>query len=402
MKTLLLSAEVATGLAAAVLDAGTKTAILFLVAALIVATLRRASAATRHLVWTAAIICALLMPALSLLLPHWRVLPGWMEPPSPIREAAPLTTRSLLRLEPAPRERQAGLREQPSSSFETPFFPSAPRSDDPVAITSSGKRRPQIAFSSGGALLAGWATGAALLFLPLLRSAFSLRRLARRFQIVRSGALAENLAAVAGQLKLRRNVALHVGAHDAMPMVWGVWQAHLLLPASAELWPGARLRAVLLHELAHLRRHDPLILLLGQAARAVHWFNPLAWFALHRLRVEQERACDDYVLRAGIKPSEYADDVLDIATALHVAATTDSIALSMAAPSRLERRLRSIVGAALNRNALTRSAIAVTLITSVAIALPLAMLRAADEKRDGSSRHRRAPRRHRLIRAARS
>ena len=101
-------------------------------------------------------------------------------------------------------------------------------------------------------------------------------------------------------------------------MVWGVWRAHLLLPSSAEQWPRARLRAVMLHELAHVRRRDPLTLMLAQLARAVHWFNPLAWIAVHRLRVEQEQACDDCVLRAGVKPSDYASDVLEIATALRV------------------------------------------------------------------------------------
>jgi hypothetical protein len=194
------------------------------------------------------------------------------------------------------------------------------------------------------------------------------------------------LTEVAHELRLRRRVAIHAGSADAMPMVWGVCSAHLFLPSSAEQWPAARLRAVTLHELAHIRRRDPLTLLLAQLARAVHWFNPLAWVALHRLRVEQEQACDDCVLRAGVKPSDYASDVLEIATALRTGPAAASMALSMANPARLEGRLRVIVQAASNRTAVTGWVVAGATIAAIAIALPLAMVRAADDepKRDAS------------------
>jgi beta-lactamase regulating signal transducer with metallopeptidase domain len=51
-------------------------------------------------------------------------------------------------------------------------------------------------------------------------------------------------------------------------------------------------------------------------ACAFYWFNPLIWYAAGRLRVEREQACDDYVLRIGTKPSDYADHLLDIARSM--------------------------------------------------------------------------------------
>lgn len=228
-------------------------------------------------------------------------------------------------------------------------------------------------------LLLGWVVGMVLMLLPAARSAASLRRLARRSRIIRDGKLAETLREVAHELGLRRCVSIYVGLPDAMPMVWGIWRAKLLLPSSAQEWPAARLRAVLLHELAHVRRWDPLTLMMAHFARAVHWFNPLAWWAVHRLRIEQEHACDDFVLRAGVNASDYANDVLEIATVLRVAPTAGSAALSMANPARIESRLRSIVEVACNRAALSGWLFALALSATFAVALPLTMLCAVDE-----------------------
>src|SRR2546426_2601906 len=50
----------------------------------------------------------------------------------------------------------------------------------------------------------------------------------------------------------------------------------ILLPSEAASWPPDRLRAVLLHELAHVARHDCLALTMGTLALAMYWFHPLA------------------------------------------------------------------------------------------------------------------------------
>ncbi len=376
----LLSGGVAAGLAAALLDAGVKTGILLIVAATATVGLRKSSAATRHVVWTAAMACALVMPILSLWMPQWRVLPSWMGPVRVVKDVGALTAL------PPPLSARLKLQDQHTRQDQGETFTAKsdswrPTSDSRTHAAAASSVQPVgPAFSLSTAVLVVWAVGAGLLLLPLLRSAWSLHRLSRRSQIFADGVLAGTLTEAAHELRLRRNVTIHAGGADAMPMVWGIWRAHLLLPSSAETWPASRLRAVMLHELAHIRRRDPLTLLLAQLARAIHWFNPLAWLAVHRLRVEQERACDDYVLRAGVKPSDYATDVLEIATVLRAAPATGAMALSMANPARLESRLRLIVHEACNRKALARWFVALASIAAVAIALPLAMVRAADDK----------------------
>ena len=116
-----------------------------------------------------------------------------------------------------------------------------------------------------------------------------------------------------GSLSLGAPVRLLRGRPQTMPMAWGLLRPAVLLPEDAEAWPGEQRRAVLTHELAHVKRHDCLTQALAHAACALYWFHPLVWLAAWRLRVERERACDDLVLRAGASGPDYADHLLQLA-----------------------------------------------------------------------------------------
>jgi TonB family protein len=99
----------------------------------------------------------------------------------------------------------------------------------------------------------------------------------------------------------------------ATPLTCGVLQPLILLPMSALDWDDAWLRTVLLHESTHIHRGDVLAKYVAQAARALLWWNPLAWIIAARLDREQELACDDAVLAAGVSADVYAKVLLDVA-----------------------------------------------------------------------------------------
>ncbi len=95
-----------------------------------------------------------------------------------------------------------------------------------------------------------------------------------------------------------RHIGLVVSEPLSVPTLWGWRKPVLLLPASClRSLSEPELSMVLLHELAHVRRRDILLNWLMIWARSIHWFNPLVWVALRRLRADREMVCDEMVLR---------------------------------------------------------------------------------------------------------
>ena len=99
-------------------------------------------------------------------------------------------------------------------------------------------------------------------------------------------------------------------------MTFGTWAPSIVIPATADLWPDDRRRAVLLHELAHVVRYDCLTQTLAIIVCAAYWPHPAVWWVARQLRVERELACDDRVLAAGAEARAYAGHLLDIAYSL--------------------------------------------------------------------------------------
>lgn len=90
------------------------------------------------------------------------------------------------------------------------------------------------------------------------------------------------------------------------PALVGIWRPQLLVPPGLiDRLTTDELRFVVLHEVAHARRLDVLVGAAVAVITALHWFNPLAWFAAARFRAERELACDQWVL-ARTRPEERA------------------------------------------------------------------------------------------------
>ena len=164
-----------------------------------------------------------------------------------------------------------------------------------------------------------------------------------------------------------------------IPLTWGILRPRVALPVNVESWDDERIRTVLLHELAHVRRRDCLTQWIAEIAHILHWFNPLVWLAVCRMRLDRERACDDMVLDRGLAPPAYADQLLKITAEYRsfgreLPLSIAPLSLAMARPSGLERRVRWILDSTLDRQRLTRLGLGVVLVLVAGVALPLSML----------------------------
>ena len=203
-----------------------------------------------------------------------------------------------------------------------------PRRSTPGSITEAA--RPE---TIGAPSPSGWSatTIAALVWIVGAVPLLSVRAL-RRMRLSR-------LVAEASPVHDQADVRAHAGV--GVPMLAGVRRPTILLPMSAADWPVDAREAVLAHERAHLRRHDHLTALVSDVATIVYWLNPLAWIGARALEREREAACDEEVLRAGIKPSVYAAALLRVAHTLPTRRTAASV--PSIAGGRLDARIRAVL-----------------------------------------------------------
>jgi beta-lactamase regulating signal transducer with metallopeptidase domain len=301
-----------------------KITFLTLTALAVTALLRRRSAAVRHWVLATTVFACVCILPMELLLPEWPIL-------LPKAWSGSEVTSSLSFVNDA----------------ATP--PVITRTSGGVVGDLSGSRLPRLAVVLGVIWSVGVGVGIGLLAAGLAR----LRRLALGSRVVSSGSWRDVADEVSRRYGVRRPVRVLCCHHPTLLATWGWTRPTILLPEGALAWAEDRVHAVLRHELAHVARGDWIVILTANVLRAVNWFNPLLWLTYRRLRHESERACDDLVLLSGISGSAYAAHLLDIARECAQRRHPWSPAIAIAHHSMLERRVRAMLNARVNREPLT-------------------------------------------------
>jgi HEAT repeat protein len=317
---------------------------------------RTRPAVVRHAVLLATLTASIALPVLGLFLPPWRV---------PVFDRSERATIVAL---PAP-----VLSQSPAASTTVapaaPISRSAERGTMPAPPDRAPFARPWLPV-----LLALWAAGALVVSARFLTDLGRMRCLAKDAVRDPQGRQARLLERIAEELGIRGPVRLLFSDRVAVPVTWGVLEPVVVLPIGAWEWDAERSRLVLLHELAHVRRLDFMSWALAETAAALWWFHPLQWICRRRLRIEQERACDDVVLMGGVRPSDYASLLVEVARGFSSMekSTGARAAIAMARPSALGDRVESILAAGSRRLRLGRRSTAVIVLAVVALLLPIA------------------------------
>ena len=354
-----------------------KASVILLVATVLSVAFHRVTASLRHRVWLVALVSILALPFLEAGLPSLPVLPAVALPASgegvvalvpaapvvaearDVERAAPQIAEGAARATAVPVvEAPAVLRGEPVSG-QAASLPAAPRS--PAAaeavsrIQSSRGVEPEPLADGEPAAASLWSLAATVAsFTPLVwllgfiawvgLVAAGLGRI--RWLFLDGGDAPPRIRratdAVRASLGVRRSVQVRISQGVPVPVTWGWAKPKLLLPEACLTWDSARLLRVLTHEIAHVKRGDWIAGLLAELTRALHWFNPLVWLAVAKLRIEQERACDDRVLGLGTRPSDYAMDLLDVARGRSVTLAGATV-VPLARPGTLSRRVRELL-----------------------------------------------------------
>ena len=341
------------GLVAIFADATARATMLLLVSCVLAGTVRRSSAALRHRIWSLTLCGLIALPLAS-----WMV-PGWQLPVFSIAEHSIMTrqrmprtsvTRSLTRrkvryrnVRPNDSLSGAGLRRQKAADrIGDPSCRS--RRDRPGPRRHSETTIPELKAPHDGRWPGDFSRSGAWDFSrPRCRRSIGVlinEWNRRRSRPVPGDEWRILLDTLRRGLSIGRHVEFRQGRISPIPLTWGVVRPIILLPDDAQGWTEPKRRAVLLHELAHVHRLDAGFQLAGRVAAALYWFHPLAWYALHRLRLEAEQACDDCVILAGERPTDYAQQLLDLAKSVRI--RRFSMALAMARSNTLERRVKAM------------------------------------------------------------
>lgn len=356
-----------------------KATLILAIARLLLLAVPRISAATKHLYITLALCSVLALPIIALAVPAWRV--------------------GVLPNHAATKPVDQSTAVQPKTHGVTGDDDELPRSTVAAAITVAKAAHvvPESklnAFSTAidkvksswlGFLFIGVAAASIALLFRMIAGVIGVGLVARRSTEITDETALRELDHACDHLRLGREVHLLRSNNISVPVVWGLTKPILLLPAASAEWPAERLRVVLLHELAHVKRLDGLTLLVTRAAVALFWFHPLMWSLEKIARAECERACDDLVLESGTKASDYAEHLLSIAKALPRVDPFRSVTLAMSRRSQLEGRLLSILQPHVRRGNFSLRAVGVVALLSLLILVPFASVRLVAAPQPSSS-----------------
>jgi beta-lactamase regulating signal transducer with metallopeptidase domain len=313
--------------------------------------MRDFSAYARKMVWVAALASLILMPVMAAFTPVWNlsIIPGIGEGYGPYSYENP-GARSGKEMAVGPVE--PGVQAAEDEGLSARF--------DPRGIHWTV------------ALIILWALGAAAMAVWFLVTKAVIRRI-ERAAVPADGVLVEEMKVLSSSIGLRGDIRLLLSDRLKAAITTGVIRATVILPTAAAEWPRERIRLVLSHELTHVKRHDGWIELFVHLATTIHWFNPLAWIAVRRLRIERERDCDNAVLNSGARPSEYASLLMDIAADLGSAARPAWEVVTISQGSNLKDRLLCILNPKINRSTGSRRSAIIAGALILTMILPLSL-----------------------------
>jgi bla regulator protein blaR1 len=244
----------------------------------------------------------------------------------------------------------------------------------PLAMTSGAPATSTAALSTSDwplALAAIWLTGSIVFFAVWTMRWLSVAALVRRSAPLTDQHVIARLRRAEAVMGVRHPLRAVVSDAAIEPGVFGIVRPVLVWPRDlAEHLTGEQIDGVLIHELAHVRRHDNLTAALHLAVETVFWFFPPVWWLERQLVRERELACDRAAMTAGSDPKEYAEGILQTCRQY---AESPLTCVSGVTGSDLKRRVAEIVRGHASEALGFRRRVIVAAAAVAAFAMPLTL-----------------------------
>jgi bla regulator protein blaR1 len=152
-----------------------------------------------------------------------------------------------------------------------------------------------------------WLIGVWIFILGQIGGWISVARLRRQGVCCAPERWQNELARLRAKLRLSRPVQLLESCLAEVPAVVGHIRPVILMPVGLlSGLPAGQVEAILLHELAHIRRHDYFTNVLQRSVETLLFYNPAVWWISRVIRTERENCCDDMVVATSGNAREYA------------------------------------------------------------------------------------------------
>lgn len=256
------------------------------------------TAATRHALWTTALIATALMPLAGVVVS---------------------VSRSYVAAEPAIRTSTVSLKstahgDRPSAVASRPITQSIASSvGEPSALDLSFMQfTPRVSRTLAVGVVGIWLTGVLIGLAGLAGSIVRVRGLKRRSSPL-DGRLADELPWLT-EVGGGREIYLRLSFETETPVAIGFRRPVILIPTELANADGlSAIEQLVLHEHAHLCRYDDWTNLVQRTIERVFWFNPIVWLVGRKIALEREIASDDAVVDKTGEPHAYATSLWKLA-----------------------------------------------------------------------------------------
>lgn len=344
---------------------------------------RRVRAVFRYWIWMLVLVKLVLPPSLGSPISVGTWFGDRLEVP----------TVSLVEPEPMPVPDLESQGQEPSPIVSDIIAPSDSMIAQPGVLPQASMPAPTeipktvVSLSWQGFVLLAWSVVVIALALLLVQRAFFVHGLVAQAEETNRAMLSE-LEDCRRRLGLHGRIGLRLSPNATSPAVCGLVHPTILIPQS--LVPRLHnhdLQAVLLHELAHVKRGDLWINLAQTLLQIAYFYNPLLWLANAMIRRTREQAVDETVLVAmGETAKQYPEILVNIAKLVFTRRPALSLRLIgvVESKSALTARIKHILSRPVPKSAKLGLLGLLTIVVIAAVLLPMAAGRSTVGRPDGS------------------